>query len=76
MKIKQKTLLQSDNIFWLYVSRKKGSGLAIIEDCIDATIQRLEEYTKKSAKKGGLQYEKNSLRTKRKMTITKSRKQK
>ena len=33
----------------LYVSRKEGGrAIANIEDCAEATIQQLEEYTKKS----------------------------
>ena len=32
-----------------YMSRKEGGrGLISIEDCVDATIQEIEEYTKKS----------------------------
>ena len=37
-----------DDVDRLYVSRKEwGSGLTSIEDSIDASIQRLEDYIKK-----------------------------
>ena len=32
----------------LYASRKEGRGLTRTDDCVDATIQGLEEYTKES----------------------------
>ena len=35
----------------LYVSRKGGRGLTCIEDCVDSSIQGLEDYTKKSKKR-------------------------
>ena len=37
-----------DDVGRLYVPRKEGGrGLASIEDCIDTSIQRLEDYTEK-----------------------------
>ena len=37
-----------DNVDRLYVSRKEGGkGLASIEDSVDASIQRLEDYIEK-----------------------------
>ena len=43
-----KSLHPRDNVDRLYVSRKEGGrGLASIEDSIDASIQRLEDYTEK-----------------------------
>ena len=43
-----KTLHPRDNVDRLYVSRKEGGrGLASIEDTIDASIQRLEDYIEK-----------------------------
>ena len=40
-----KVLHPRDDIDWLYVLRKKGGrGLATIEDSVDASIQRLEDY--------------------------------
>ena len=36
----------------LYVSRKEGgTGIISIEDCLDASIKGLEDYTKKSKEK-------------------------
>ena len=44
-----KALHSRDDKDKLYVSRKEGGrGLANIENCVEATIQGLEEYTKKS----------------------------
>ena len=44
-----KALHPRDDKNRLYVSRKEGGRcLANIEDCVEATIQGLEEYTKKS----------------------------
>ena len=44
-----KALHPRDDIDRQYVSRKEGRrGLASINDCIDASIQELEEYIKKS----------------------------
>ena len=44
-----KALHPRDDTDRLYVSRKEGGrGLVNIEDCVDATIQALEEYTQKS----------------------------
>ena len=43
-----KTLHRSDDIERLYVSRKHGViGLACIEDSVDTSIRRLEDYIKK-----------------------------
>ena len=43
-----KALHPRDDRDRLYVSRKEGGrSLANIEDCVEATIQQLEEYTKK-----------------------------
>ena len=43
-----KALYPRDNVDRLYVSRKEGGrGLASIEDTVDASIQRLEDYTEK-----------------------------
>ena len=43
-----KTLHPRDNVDRLYVSRKEGGrGLASIEDSVDASIQRLEDYIQK-----------------------------
>ena len=48
-----KVLHPRDDVDRLYVSRKGGiRGLANIEDCVDAWIQRLEDYIEKHA--GGL----------------------
>ena len=44
-----KALYPRDDRDRLYVSRKEGGrGLPNIEDCVEATIQGVEEYTKKS----------------------------
>ena len=43
-----KALHPRDDVDRLYVSRKEGgSGLTIIEDSVDASIQRLEDYIEK-----------------------------
>ena len=43
-----KALRSRDDVDRLYVPRKKGGrGLAGIEDSVDASIQRLEDYIKK-----------------------------
>ena len=48
-----KELHPRDDVDRLYVSRKEGgSGLASIEDSVDASIQRLEDYIEKH--EGGL----------------------
>ena len=48
-----RALHRSDDVDRLYVSRKEGErGLAIIEDSVDASIQRLEGYIEKH--EGGL----------------------
>ena len=47
-----KTLHLGDDVNRLYVSRKEGvRALANVEDSVDASIQGLEEYTKKSKEK-------------------------
>ena len=43
-----KTLNSRDILDRLYVSRKGGRGLASINDCVYASIQKLEEFIKKS----------------------------
>ena len=76
-----KALHTIDYIDRLYVSRKEGRrGLTSIEDCIDGTIQELEEYTKKSKEKlittaNNSDINRNNLRINRKTTKI-SRKQK
>ena len=48
-----KALHPRDDVDRLYVSRKEGErGLASIEDSVDASIQRLEDYIEKH--EGGL----------------------
>ena len=48
-----KTLHPRDDVDRLYVSRKEGGrGIASIEDSIDTSIQRLEDYIQKH--EGGL----------------------
>ena len=43
-----KALHPSDNVDRLFVSRKEGrSGLTSIEDSVDTSIQRLEDYIEK-----------------------------
>ena len=43
-----KALHSRDNVDRLYVSRKEGGRrLAIIEDSVDTSIQRLEDYIEK-----------------------------
>ena len=43
-----KALHPRDDVDRLYVSRKEGGrGLAIIEDTVDASIQRLKDYLEK-----------------------------
>ena len=43
-----KALLHRDDVDSLYVSRKEGGrGLASIEDRVDASIQRREDYIEK-----------------------------
>ena len=43
-----KALHPRDDVDRLYVSRKEGGrGLTSIEDTVDASIQRLEDYTEK-----------------------------
>ena len=47
----QKALHPRDDVDRLYVSRKEGGrGLSSIEDSVDASIQRLEDYTQKQRK--------------------------
>ena len=46
--IMHKAFHPRDNVDRLYVSRKEGGkGLASIEDTVDASIQRLEDYIEK-----------------------------
>ena len=48
-----KALHPRDDVDRLYVSRKEGGrGLTSIEDSVDASIQRFEDYTRKQ--EGGL----------------------
>ena len=82
MMMMYKMLHPRDDEDKLYVTRKRrGKVLTSIEDCVDAAIQRLEEYAQKSnerlitaARKSN--NSRNNLRTNRKTEITKSRKQK
>ena len=47
------SLYPIDDVDLLYISRKEGGrGLASIEDSVDASIQRLEDYIEKQ--EGGL----------------------
>ena len=46
----RKALLPRDDIHRQYVSRKEGKGLTCIKDCVDATIEGLQEYSKKKKK--------------------------
>ena len=51
--VMHKALHPTDDVERLYVSRKEGGGvLASIEDSVDASIQRLKDYTQKH--EGGL----------------------
>ena len=63
-----------DDIDRLYISRKGGKGLASIEDSVDASIQRLEDYIEKH---GGLitatRNDTDNTKTNR-MTITRKQK--
>ena len=44
-----KALYHRDDVDTLYESRKEGErGLASIEDCFDASIQRLKDYIEKN----------------------------
>ena len=46
--VKYKALHPSDDVDRLYISRKEGGrGLASIEDSVDASIQRFEDYIEK-----------------------------
>ena len=45
-----KALHSRDNIDGLYVSRKEGWGLVNIDDCVDESIRRLENYIKKNSR--------------------------
>ena len=48
----RKTLHPRDDVDILYVSRKEGErGFACIEDSVDASMQRLEDYITKSGGK-------------------------
>ena len=45
MMTKHKALYPSDDVDRLYASRKEGGrGLTSTEDCVDASIQRIEDY--------------------------------
>ena len=47
-----KALHPRDDVDRLYVSRKEGGrGLASIEDSVDASIQRLEDYIEKKRRR-------------------------
>ena len=53
LKTMHKALNPRDDVDRLYISRKgRGKGLASIEDSVDASIQRLEDYIEKH--EGGL----------------------
>ena len=46
--IMHKALHPRDDIDWLYVSRNEGGrGLTSIEDNVDASVKRLEDYRQK-----------------------------
>ena len=72
-----KALHPRDDVDRLYVSRKEGGrGLASIEDSVDVSIQRLEDYIQKH--EGGLitatrNYTENTMNNR--MTITRKQKQ-
>ena len=69
---RHKALHLRDDVDRLYVSRKEGGrGLAIIDDSVDASIQRLEDYIEKY-ERGLITATRNdtdNMKTKR-MTIT------
>ena len=72
---------QSLGVGRLYINRKEERELADIEECVDAAIQKLEEYTKNVKRKTNYNWYKNShnknnTKTKRKTWIIKLRKQK
>ena len=72
----RKALHPRDDFARLYVSRKEGGrGLASIEDSVDASIQRFEDYTEKHV--GGLitatRNDTDNTKTNR-MTITRKQK--
>ena len=47
-----KALHLRDDVDSLYVSRKEvGRGLASIEDCVDTSMQRLEDYIEKQERR-------------------------
>ena len=51
-----KALHPRDDVDRLYVSRKEGGrGLASIEDTVDASIQRLEDYIEKKTNEDELE---------------------
>ena len=58
----QKALHPRDDVDRLYVSRKEGGrGLASIEDNVNASIQRLEDYIEKHEAKKRKPWEKRNL---------------
>ena len=66
------TLYPRDNIDYLYASRKEGGrGLASIKDCLDASIQGLEDYIEKNKENviTAAQNSTDNLRLDRKITI-------
>ena len=66
-----KALHPRDKGYRLYASRKEGKGLAIIEDRVDALIQRLEDYIEK---RGGSHQEKTDNTRINRMEITRKQK--
>ena len=54
-----KALHPRDDVDRLFVSRKEGGrGLTSIEDCVDASIQRLEDYIEKTRTKTDYNHQK------------------
>ena len=71
-----KALHPRDDVDWLYVSRKEGGrGLASIEDTVDASIQRLEDYIEKH-KRGLITTIRNDTKNTINERMTTTRKQK
>ena len=71
-----KALHPRDDVDRLYVSRKEGGrGLASIEDSVDASIQRLEDYIEKYERRliTAIRKDTNNTRNDR-MTITRKQK--
>ena len=72
----QEALHPRDDVNRLYVSRKEGGrGLASIEDSVDASIQRLEDYIEKH-KRGLIAAIRNDTNNSIEDRMTKTRKQK